>query len=96
MVPDTIPNDEIMILYIVYNLTYQIWLEISIHITSYGEMSLQFCDLSSDSVVLGHLRSQNDVITSWLMLTATSNCFASTLDIYKVFEHIYMLFMGIK
>jgi hypothetical protein len=25
--------------------------------------------------VLGHLWSQNDVITSWLSLSATSNCF---------------------
>jgi hypothetical protein len=31
--------------------------------------------LGSDFGVLGHLWSQNDVIMSWLMLTATSNCF---------------------
>jgi hypothetical protein len=31
--------------------------------------------LSSDFGVLGHLWSQNDVIISWLRLTATSNCF---------------------
>ncbi len=31
--------------------------------------------LGSDFGVLGHLRSQNDVITPGLMLTATSNCF---------------------
>ncbi len=31
--------------------------------------------LSSDFGDLGHLLSQNDVIISWLMLTATSNCF---------------------
>jgi hypothetical protein len=31
--------------------------------------------LGSDFGVLGHLWSQNDVITSGLMLTATSNCF---------------------
>jgi hypothetical protein len=31
--------------------------------------------LGSDFGVLGHLRSQNDVIMSWLRLTATSNCF---------------------
>ncbi len=30
--------------------------------------------LGSDFEVLGHLWSQNDVIMSWLMLTATSNC----------------------
>jgi hypothetical protein len=29
----------------------------------------------SDFGVLGHLWSQNDVITSWLILTVTSNCF---------------------
>ncbi len=31
--------------------------------------------LGSDLGVLGHLLSQNDVIMSWLMLTAISNCF---------------------
>ncbi len=31
--------------------------------------------LGSDFGVLGHLWSQNDVITSGSMLTATSNCF---------------------
>jgi hypothetical protein len=31
--------------------------------------------LGSDFGVLGHLRRQNDVIMSWLQLTATSNCF---------------------
>jgi hypothetical protein len=31
--------------------------------------------LDSDFGVLGHLWSQNDVIMSWLRLTATSNCF---------------------
>jgi hypothetical protein len=31
--------------------------------------------LGSDFGVLGHLWSQNDVIMSWLRLTATSNCF---------------------
>jgi hypothetical protein len=31
--------------------------------------------LGSDFGALGHLRSQNDVIMSWLRLTATSNCF---------------------
>ena len=31
--------------------------------------------LGSDFGVLGHLWSQNDVITSWLRLTATSNYF---------------------
>ncbi len=31
--------------------------------------------LGSDFRALGHLRSQNDVIMSWLRLTATSNCF---------------------
>jgi hypothetical protein len=59
-------------------------------------MSLQFCDLSSDSVVLGHLWSQNDV---YIMVEADSHLKllpTSTLDIYKVFEHIYMLFMGIR
>jgi hypothetical protein len=31
--------------------------------------------LGSDYGVLGHLWSQNDVLMSWLRLTATSNCF---------------------
>jgi hypothetical protein len=31
--------------------------------------------LGSDFWVLGHLLSENDVIMSWLRLTATSNCF---------------------
>ncbi len=31
--------------------------------------------LGSDFGILGHLWSQNDVIMSWLRLTATSNCF---------------------
>jgi hypothetical protein len=30
--------------------------------------------LGSDFGVLGHLWSQNDYISSWLRLTATSNC----------------------
>jgi hypothetical protein len=34
--------------------------------------------LGSDFGVLGHLWSQNDEIMSWLMLTATSNCFPHT------------------
>ncbi len=33
--------------------------------------------------VLGHLWSQNDVITSWLKLTATSNCFLCPHYKYK-------------
>jgi hypothetical protein len=33
--------------------------------------------LGSDFGVLGHLWSQNDVIMSWLRLTATSNCFTN-------------------
>ncbi len=31
--------------------------------------------LGSDLGALGHLRSQNEVIMSWLRLTVTSNCF---------------------
>jgi hypothetical protein len=31
--------------------------------------------LGSDFGAQGHLRSQNDVIVSWLRLIATSNCF---------------------
>jgi len=31
--------------------------------------------LGSEFGVLGHMSSQNDAITSWLRLTATSNCF---------------------
>ncbi len=49
----------------------------------------------SDFGVLGHLWSQNDVITSWLRLTANSNCFPHPHWIYKVSEHIDVLSMGI-
>ncbi len=35
-----------------------------------------------DFGVLGHLCSQNDVITSWLRLTATSNCFLHPYQTY--------------
>ncbi len=52
--------------------------------------------LGSDFVVLGHLWSQNDGIMSWLTLTVNSNCFPHPhLTVYKVFEHIDMLSMGI-
>ncbi len=67
--------------------------------------------IKSDFGVLGHfLWSRNDVITSWLRVTATSKwCHyvmveadshlkllpVSTLYIYKEFEHIDMLSMGI-
>jgi hypothetical protein len=53
--------------------------------------------LGSDFGVLGHLWSQNDVIMSWLRLTATSNLLhTSKLIIYKVFVHIDMLSIGIQ
>jgi len=48
--------------------------------------------------VLGHRWSENwyDVITSLLRPTATSNLLsASILDIYSVYEHINMMFIGI-
>ena len=53
--------------------------------------------LGSDFRVLGYLWSQNDVIESWLRLTASSNCFPHPYQTwYKVFEHnIDMLSMGI-
>ena len=38
--------------------------------------------LGSDFGVLGHLWSQNDVIMSWLRLTATSNCFSHPYQTY--------------
>jgi hypothetical protein len=72
MVPDTIPNDGIKYICIVYNLTYQIWLENSTHTPSYGETTFRFHVLSSNSLVLGHLLSQNDIITSCLRLRANS------------------------
>ena len=47
--------------------------------------------------VLGDLRSQNDGITSWLRLTATSTLLPESIeDIYKVFEHIDMLSVSIR
>ena len=48
--------------------------------------------LGSDFGVLDHLWSQNDVIMSWLRLTATSNGFPHPS---KIFEHIDMLSIGI-
>ncbi len=54
--------------------------------------------LGSDFGILGHLwsQNQNDVITSWLKLTATSKLLpASTYNIYKVFKHIHMPSMDI-
>jgi hypothetical protein len=47
--------------------------------------------LGSDFGVLGHLWSQNDVVTSELMLTASR----LHLRHYKVFEYIDMLSIGI-
>jgi hypothetical protein len=38
--------------------------------------------IGSDFGVLGHLWSQNDVIMSWLRLTATSNCFPHPYQTY--------------
>jgi hypothetical protein len=38
--------------------------------------------LGSDLGFLGHLWSQNDVIISWLRLTATSNCFPHPYETY--------------
>jgi hypothetical protein len=38
--------------------------------------------LGSDFGALGHLQSQNDVIMSWLRLTATSNCLP---HVYKTY-----------
>jgi hypothetical protein len=51
--------------------------------------------LGSDFGVLGHLWSQNHIITSWLRLTATSDCFPHLYETYKVFEHIDMLSIDI-
>ena len=47
-------------------------LSIGIQQPSYRVIPILF---GSDFGVLGHLWSQNDVNTSWLRLTATSNCF---------------------
>jgi hypothetical protein len=50
----------------------------------------------SDCGVLGHLWTQNDVITSWFRLTATSNFFPHPYrHIYNMFEQIDMLSIGI-
>jgi hypothetical protein len=46
--------------------------------------------------VMGHLWSQNDIITSWLRLPSTSITASHiNMNIYKVFEHFHMLSMGI-
>ena len=47
-------------------------LSMGIHYQPYTDISTL---LGSDVGVLGHLLCQNDVITSLLRLTATSNCF---------------------
>jgi hypothetical protein len=47
-------------------------LSIGIQYQSYTVIPTQ---LGSEFGVLGHLWNQNDIITSWLRLTATSNCF---------------------
>ncbi len=52
--------------------------------------------LGSDFGIWGYLWSQNDAFSSWLMLTATSNCFPHPNRTYKVIEHIDMLSMGIQ
>jgi hypothetical protein len=44
---------------------------------------------------LRYLWSQNHIITSWLRLTATSDCFPHLYETYKVFEHIDMLSIDI-
>ncbi len=49
----------------------------------------------SDFVVLGHLWSQNGIM-SWLRLTATQTASCIHMRTYKVFEHIDMLYMGIR
>ena len=51
-----------------------------------------------DFGVLGHLCSWNDVIMSWVIVDADSHrklIPVSTLDLFKVFEHIDMLLIGI-
>ena len=56
---------------------------------------------TSDVLVLGFwvtcgVKIENDVIKSLLRPTATSNLLsASILDIYRVYEHIDMMFIGI-
>ncbi len=43
--------------------------------TNYQPYTVIPTRLGSDFGALGHMWSQNDVIMSWLKLTATSNCF---------------------
>jgi len=50
-----------------------------------------------DLGILGHLRSLNDTIASWLMLISTTDLFIfhiSILDIYKVFEPLVCCLNG--
>ncbi len=51
--------------------------------TQYQPYTVILTLLGSDVGVLGHLWSQNDVIMSWLRLTATSNCFPYPHQTYK-------------
>jgi hypothetical protein len=52
--------------------------------------------LGSDFGVLVHLSTQNGVIMSYLRLSHLNLLPVSILDIYKVFEHIDMLSIGIR
>ena len=55
--------------------------------------------LGSDFGVLGHMWSQNDVITPYTMVEANSHLnllHVSILDMNKIFEYIDMLSIGIQ
>ena len=54
-----------------------------------------FILFGSDFGVLVHLSTQNGVIMSYLRLSHLNLLPVSILDIYKVFEHIDMLSIGI-
>jgi hypothetical protein len=51
--------------------------------------------LLSDFGARGHMWSQNDVIVSWLRLTATTNCFLHPYQTYTKCLGTDMLSMGI-
>ena len=66
-------------------------------ISRLAQVNPHYSLLCSDFGVLGHMWSQNDVITSYIIVDVNSHrklLSISIIDIFKVFEHIDMLSIG--
>ena len=66
-------------------------------ISRLAQVNPHYSLLCSDFGVLGHMWSQNDVITSYIIVDVDSHrkfLSVSIIDIFKVFEHIDMLSIG--